>query len=160
MNADYLPDQHLTNPRGEMYITNQRKYLTIFILILLSFACSYFPLPIGKPTPTTESTSAMPEGIPTIPATSIPTFTIPVFEPTSTEATTPVETATRVSPTKKVKTPSGTQAADTNLICPNAQPTRLKLNGFAFLTYDPPIPNRVRISPGLGFDAKGLVKPG
>jgi len=36
----------------------------------------------------------------------------------------------------------------------------LKLNGFAFLTYDPPIPNRVRIGPGLGFDAKGLVKPG
>ena len=118
----------------------------------------------GNQTPTTEPTIASPEAIPATPAASVPTFTIPVFEPTATiaatEAITPVETATDASPTKKVKTPSANQTADPNQVCPNAQPTRLRLNGFAFLTYDPPIPNRARIGPGLGYDAKGLVKPG
>lgn len=147
-----------------MYKDHRRRVLTIPILILLSLACSYLPLPVGNSTPTTEPAGITPEALPTTPATGIPTFTIPVFEPTVTEAATepatPVETASNVPPTKKVKTPSSTQAGDVNLVCPNAQRTRLKLNGFAFLTYDPPVPNRVRIGPGLGYDAKGLVKPG
>jgi len=143
-----------------MYTDYQRKILTISILILLSFACSVLPLSAGKPTPISETASATPEPLPTTLATSVPTFTIPVFEPSATEALPPVETATSAPPTKNVKTPSGAQTADPNQVCPNAQLTRLRLNGFAFLTYDPPIPNRVRIGPGLNFDAKGLVKPG
>jgi hypothetical protein len=143
-----------------MYTNNQRKMLTISILILLSFACSYFPLSTANPPPNTEPASATPEAIIATQPVSEPTLTIPVFEPTVTGAATPEETATSASPTKKVKTPSAALTSDPNLVCPNAQPTRLRLNGFAFLTYDPPIPNRARIGPGLGFDAKGLVKPG
>jgi hypothetical protein len=142
----------------------KRKFLTISILILLSFACSYLPLPAAIQTPTSEPTVVPSGAIPATPAESEPTFTIPVFEPTATlaatEAVTPIETAASAEPTKKTKTPSANQTADPNQVCPNAQPTRLRLNGFAFLTYDPPIPNRARIGPGLGFDAKGLVKPG
>ena len=72
----------------------------------------------------------------------------------------PVETVTDATPTRKGKTPSGAQTPDPNQVCPNARLTRLDLNGFAFPTYDPPTPNRLRIGPGLGFDAKGLIKPG
>jgi hypothetical protein len=147
-----------------MYLNRQRKLHLISILVLLSFACSYLPFSAGNQPPTSVPTNIMPETIPATAAASLPTYTIPVFEPTgtpeATEAIAPVETATNASPTRKVKTPSINQTADPNQVCPNAQPTRLKLNGFAFLTYDPPIPNRARIGPGLGFDAKGLVKPG
>ena len=140
-----------------MVTNHKRKLLIISILILLSFACSYLPFATGSPTSTSKPTSSPVEAIATAPAASLPTFTIPVFEPT---ATSPVETTTVAVPTKKVKTPSANQTADPNQVCPNAQPTRLRLNGFAFLTYDPPIPNRARVGPGLSYDAKGLVKPG
>jgi hypothetical protein len=147
-----------------MHLNRQKKLLLISILVLLSFACSYLPFSAGSQPPTAPPTNTLSEAIPATVAASLPTYTIPVFEPTGTPAATevipPVETATGASPTRKVKTPSINQTADPNQVCPNAQPTRLKLNGFAFLTYDPPIPNRARIGPGLGFDAKGLVKPG
>ncbi len=149
-----------------MQTIHKNRALTISMLIILSFACSYVPTPGGSPTPSSLPASATPAALPTIPATSTATFSIPVFEPTATEADAPVETvtvaetATSPEPTKKVKNPSAAGTADPNRVCPNAQPTRLKLNGFGFLTYEPPIPNRVRIGPGLNFDAKGLVKPG
>jgi hypothetical protein len=147
-----------------MAINRHRKLLVISVLILLSFACSYLPLAAGDPTPGSIPTNTNSEANPATPAASLPTFTIPVFEPTAslaaTEAITPIVPVTGASPTKKVKTPSANQTADPNQVCPNAQPTRLKLNGYAYLTYDPPIPNRARIGPGLRFDAKGLVKPG
>jgi hypothetical protein len=143
-----------------MVTNHKRKALVISILVFLSFACSYLPLSTGKATITSESASATHEALPTKPSTDTPINTIPVFESTATETMAPAETATSTVSSKKVKTPSTGQTTDPNQVCPNAQPTRLKLNGFAFLTYDPPIPNRVRIGPGLGFEAKGLVKPG
>ena len=147
-----------------MLTSHQKKLLTITILIILSFACSAIPLSAGSPTATTLPSAATNELAPASAATSTATYAIPIFEPTDTLAATeivpPQETVTNIPPTKKVKNPSASGTADPNQVCPNAQPTRLKLNGFAFLTYDPPIPNRVRIGPGLGFDAKGLVKPG
>jgi hypothetical protein len=124
-----------------MVTNHKRKALVISILVFLSFACSYLPLSTGKATITSESASATHEALPTKPSTDTPINTIPVFESTATETMAPAETAT-------------------SSVSSYAQPTRLKLNGFAFLTYDPPIPNRVRIGPGLGFEAKGLVKPG
>ena len=141
-----------------MYTIRKSKLQMISTLIILSFACSYMPLSAGNSTPTYEPDVVTPEAFPTALATS--TLRIPVFEPTNTVAATPVETSTSASPTKKVKTPAVGQTADPNQSCPNAQPTRLRLYGFAFLTYDPPIPNRARVGPGLGYDAKGLVKPG
>jgi hypothetical protein len=145
-----------------MYTNYQRKVLKISILIVLSLACSYLPLSAEKPVSTvSKPANATHEAIPaTLPVTDQPTITIPVFIATETLVATSVETDTSRLPTKKVKTPSGNQTADPNQVCPNAQTTRLKLNGFAFLTYDPPIPNRARIGPGIGYDAKGLVKPG
>jgi hypothetical protein len=152
------------NPRGKMSKNRQRILIIITHLVLLSFACSYLPLSSNDQTPDSTPTNIALEAIPVTPAASLPTLTIPVFEPTVTHAATDAitlgEVATGAAPTKKVKTPSTNQTADPNQVCPNAQPTRLRLNGFAFLTYDPPIPNRARIGPGLGFDAKGLVKPG
>lgn len=143
-----------------MYTNHRKEMLTISILVLLSFACSYFPLSLGKPTPPSEPASATPEATSVPLATSLPTLTIPFFEPTATAAVTPIETAAIASPTKKVKTPAGAQTADPNQVCPNAQPTRLKLNGFAYLSYDPFLPNRIRIGPGVNYDAKGLIQPG
>jgi hypothetical protein len=149
-----------------MHTKHKKNVYAIACLILLSFACSFIPVPGANPTPTSLSANQTAEPLPTAPVPSAPTIAIPIFEPTITKAATSIAAATLVDataslpPTKKAKTPSANQTTDPNLVCPNAQPTRLKLNGFGFLTYDPPIPNRVRIGPGLNFDAKGLVKPG
>jgi hypothetical protein len=146
-----------------MHTNRHRIFFFITFLILLSFACSYLTIPGGKPAPTTIPASATPAILPVVPTDVIATITIPVFVPTDTASAASVETATSVpatAPAKKTKTPSVILGVTQEQVCPNAQPTRLKLNGFAYLSYDPFLPNRIRVGPGVGYDAKGLIQPG
>ncbi len=146
-----------------MQINRHRIIFSITFLILLSLACSYLALPGEKPAPTSIPASATPEILVVPPTENIATITIPVFMPTDTAAAAPVELTTSVpatAPAKKTKTPSANLSVTKEQVCPNAQPTRLKLNGFAYLSYDPFLPNRIRVGPGIGYDAKGLIQPG
>jgi hypothetical protein len=44
--------------------------------------------------------------------------------------------------------------------CRGLLPTRLKINGFAYVSTDPPIPNRVRSGPGKSYEVVGQINPG
>ena len=146
-----------------MQTIRNRIFFSITSLILLSFACSYLSLPGEKPTPTSIPARSTPEMPSALPTENIATLTIPVFVPTDTAVVAPVEPATSIpatAPAKKTKTPSVNLSVTQEQVCPNAQPTRLKLNGFAYLSYDPFLPNRIRVGPGVGYDAKGLIQPG
>ena len=143
---------------------SHRIIFILSILILLVLACSFLSLPAGNSTSTPAPVNDTPQAPVATLTTSVPTYTIPVFEPTVTQAFTATEVIPGVTltvlPPKKVKTPSGTESVSKEQVCPNALPTRLKLNGFAYLSYDPFLPNRIRIGPGVGYDAKGLIQPG
>jgi hypothetical protein len=44
--------------------------------------------------------------------------------------------------------------------CKGLLPTRLKVNGFAYVSTDPPVPNRVRSGPGKKYKVVGQINPG
>lgn len=44
--------------------------------------------------------------------------------------------------------------------CRGLLPTRLKVNGFAYVSTDPPVPNRVRSGPGKNYQVIGQIQPG
>ena len=44
--------------------------------------------------------------------------------------------------------------------CRGLLPTRLKVNGFAIVSTDPPVPNRVRSGPGKKYEVIGQINPG
>ena len=47
-----------------------------------------------------------------------------------------------------------------SLSCPGALPTRLKAGGYAYVSLDPPLANRVRNGPGKNYSVVGSVQPG
>ncbi len=44
--------------------------------------------------------------------------------------------------------------------CRGLLPTRLKVNGFAYVSTDPPLSNRVRSGPGKNYQVIGMIQPG
>lgn len=44
--------------------------------------------------------------------------------------------------------------------CPGAQPSRLSVGEFAYISTDPPLPNRLRQGPGKSNDVIGNIQPG
>lgn len=72
------------------------------------------------------------------------TSTLP---PAATATPTPTRTATPVEATKVVQ-------------CPGAPKSALKINVWAMVSKDPPLPNRIRSQPGSNGDYIGLIQPG
>ena len=44
--------------------------------------------------------------------------------------------------------------------CPGSPPPRLEISGYAYVSNDPPLSNRVRSQPGISYPVVGQIKPG
>jgi hypothetical protein len=123
--------------------------LCIGLIISLIAACS-------KPT---ESVTLPPQTVTKIPATKIsPSQTFTLIPPTRTSTPvppTPTATAS-FTPTRTVTPVEG----DKTVSCPGAPDILLKLEEWAQVSEDPPLPNRIRNQPSSSGELIGQVLPG
>jgi len=68
--------------------------------------------------------------------------------------------ATAWTPSPAQSTPIPSTSTPIALACPNALPTRLQVGGYAFVSLDPPLSNRVRNGPGPDNRIIGDIEPG
>lgn len=123
-----------------------------FLHRLLMLMCTFLLMACGnltflQPTPTP---TPLPTQTATVTATSTPTRTL---TPTATLA--PTATAT-FAPTK---TATSTQVPIVTS-CPEAPDIMLKIEDWAMVSKDPPVPNKVRSQPGSIGEEIGMIPPG
>ena len=79
------------------------------------------------------------------------------LSPTATLAAIP--TAPAPSSTPQVVLPTAGPGTE-NTPCPDALPTRLGINGYAYVNLDPPLPNNLRSDAGQDSPLVGGIRPG
>ena len=114
----------------------------VFITAIL-VACSQSATP-------TQTSLPSPTKIPAASATTAPSST-PTLAPTKT----PTAKATSI-PTKTI-TPTVSEKV---VACPGAPDISLKLDDWAMVSMDPPLPNKIRSQPGISGELIGQVQPG
>jgi hypothetical protein len=118
-----------------------------FILILV--ACNQGAAPTQTPTQRSVKTLA---------STSTPAPTTTQVPPS-----TPTPTAKATSAHVSTNTPARSatpEKKDKVISCPGAPEITLKLNDWAMVSTDPPLPNKIRSQPGTSAELIGQVQPG
>ncbi|MEW5872083.1 MAG: serine/threonine protein kinase [Chloroflexota bacterium] len=103
----------------------------------------------ASPQPSMTHTEPVP---PTWTPVPLPTWT-PALFPTSSPTSPP--TATPIPSPTKTENPVATW-----LPCAGSYPSRLHINDRAYVSYDPPLPNRVRNQPGTSSEVLGILEVG
>jgi len=101
---------------------------------------------------------------------ALPTATPPSAEDRNTQSATAPPTATSFSQSGNISIPTlgqdvygdplGTPTAQPWSPCPDSPPSRLRVGDRAFVSYDPPLSNRVRADPGTQAEILGHIPPG
>lgn len=102
-------------------------------------------LPPPSPTSSMPTLTASPE----IAATEAATLE-PIDEPSATEPAASATSAVSATATKAVITPA----------CEGAPPTRLRLDSYAYVNPEPPLPNNLRSEAGEENSLLGTIEPG
>jgi hypothetical protein len=118
-----------------------------FILILV--ACNQDAAPTQTPTQRSVKTLA---------STSTPAPTTTQVPP-STPTPTTKATSTHVSTNTPARSATP-EKKDKVISCPGAPEITLKLNDWAMVSTDPPLPNKIRSQPGTSAELIGQVQPG
>jgi serine/threonine-protein kinase len=102
-------------------------------------------------------------------------FNLPVPTRTPIYSTPSVASTSTLSPTstQRIQTPTVPRAFPTDTSfsiatsipaqsqgCPGTRPTRLRVGDRAYVSFDPPDPNRVRLGPGTQYAVLGQIMPG
>lgn len=114
------------------------------------------PLPSAPP-PT--STSIPDSVIP--PSTEFAVATEAEAQETATETSQSSTVAPSATKPPKIETATATKASPaTTPACGNALPSRLRLNSYAYVNPDPPLPNNLRSEAGPDNELLGEIQPG
>ena len=143
--------------------------LLLGVLAVLAGAAYYFSLPLATATKTPKEESLVeatgPEKVaPSHTATTPPTHTPPASltwtvppAPSFTPSPSPVPSWTPIPS----RTPTSTQnPLATWYPCAGTYPSRLRVGGQAYISFDPPLPNRVRSHPDTGAEVLGYLQVG
>jgi hypothetical protein len=129
------------------------KPFQLMLYILFSIAA------LAGCTKPTEMFTPLPPTDTLVPATKTqPPSTDTAVPPTRTSTTIPpTRTATAISTPTRAATPT---VRNIVVSCPGAPDIILKLDDWAMVSVDPPLPNKVRSQPGIGGELIGNIQPG